>query len=194
MLRLTNAQLRARGVPAREVTALRMEMTGHPRSMDALWQQSIGLWGGVYNATEIGFILGVSTGRVHAHARGCGLKVARRGKEQEACILAALLYLHRDDPGMAQRRGLLEVERRRYILEVEAILGEGASLAGVKSAAWRSAWAKNSRPVMATGLPADMITRRKVVDERRVTLVASADRARGRASVKRSSRRWGRRW
>lgn len=39
-LRLTNGELSARGVPARRVTGLRMELTGHQRSMDDPWWMS----------------------------------------------------------------------------------------------------------------------------------------------------------
>lgn len=187
-LRLTNAEMLAMGVPARHITALRMELTGHPRSMDKDWWQSIGLWGSVYTAEEIAFILGVPKSRVLAHARGCGLRTAKRGKRLEASMLAAVLYLHRDEDDMAGRYGVLEVERRRYILEAEAIVGKGMSLAGIKSDEWRMRWAKVSQPVAPTGLPADITERRAQVDSLRPTRPAPATQSGGRKR-KTSSRR-----
>ena len=187
-LRLTNAELLAMGVPARHITALRVELTGHPRSMDKDWWKSIGLWGSVYTTEEIAFILGVSKGRVLAHARGCGLRTAKPGKELEASMLAAVLYLHRDEDDMAGRYGVLEVERRRYILEAEAIVGKGESLAGIKSDDWRMMWAKASQQLAPTGLPADITERRAQIDHLRQTRPAPTTQSGARAH-KTSSRR-----
>jgi hypothetical protein len=149
--------------------------------MDKDWWKSIGLWGSVYTTEEIAFILGVSKGRVLAHARGCGLRTAKPGKELEASMLAAVLYLHRDEDDMAGRYGVLEVERRRYILEAEAIVGKGESLAGIKSDDWRMMWAKASQQLAPTGLPADITERRAQIDHLRQTRPAPATQSAARA-------------
>jgi len=189
-LRLTNAEMRAMGVPARHVTALRVELTGHQRSMEKDWWKSIGLWGSVYTTDEIAFILGISKGRVLAHARGGGLRTAKPGKEFEASMLAAVLLLHRDEEDMAARYGVLEVERRRYILEAEAIVGKGGSLDGIKSDDWRLMWAKAIQPLAPTGLPPDITERRAQVDHRRQTRPAPA--AQSVAGARKTSSRRGR--
>lgn len=179
-LRLTNAEMLAMGVPARHITALRVELTGHLRSLDKDWWKSIGLWGSVYTTEEIAFILGVSKGRVLAHARGCFLRTAKPGKELEASMLAAVLYLHRHEDDMAARYGVLEVERRRYIHEVEAIVGKGTSLAGIKGDDWRKTWANQGRLMAPTGLPADITERRAEIDQLRQTRPVSVAQDAGR--------------
>ena len=49
------------------------------------------------------------------------------------------------NPDAAKGFGVLEVERRRYVLAVAAMIGDGSSFEGIKGDVWRMAWAKQVR-------------------------------------------------
>jgi hypothetical protein len=138
--------------------------------------------------------LGVDVGAVQTHARGCGLRTAPPTGRTLQANLAATLYAHRDDPRVARHLGVMEVERRRYVLSVEAILGVPEFDFGqLGDGQWILAWAKQDLAPFPLGLPPDVAARRLEVTrevQRQSVSIATAAAERSSPPPVVGSQRW----
>lgn len=125
LLLLDNAELVEGGVPANEVSRLRLTRTGHGRPLSAEWARSIGCWGGVASVMDIAEVTGKTKTQVWSWAQKWGVRPRTNERQRTHAQLAAALYFDRARFSAEDSRlrwGVLAVERVILLASFEEVL------------------------------------------------------------------------
>lgn len=118
LVRLTNRELAARGMPASTITAERERMTGHPRRIAPPYWRTLGWWGGVRGTTEIAVDLEIAPMALRWWAKSRRLRTRTKRLQRTQAQLAVLCAA---TPGPAR-----EVGPKLGVLAAEACMYRAA--------------------------------------------------------------------
>jgi hypothetical protein len=124
-VRLPNAALVRRGVPAHRASFERERRSGHLRAISELWVRSIGLWGGTHSLAQICDLVGTDRSTAHGWAKYRGLRTKTRSFSRTPAQLGVLALA---TPGPARevgpKLGVLAVEVCVYRAAAQAMRDE----------------------------------------------------------------------